>query len=140
MIQFEIHEVNKRYLSIKMVDLLSVFENLNDIKWAVLWIYGLYGNQHTLDKEKSINKNKTPLFVSTKQLIELENNYGQLIEILIVGDEDSENLRTYDNDIDMKNNCSVIIELIDGSFWSVMTDEKYITDSFHDFPGYIRVK
>lgn len=118
-------------LSIRLKDILNCFRNKEDYYWSLLWIDGVITKDNikkilnfssVIDLENSINKSKNGLRISIDNLSEIDTSTYQILNLLLIADSNVENLRRFESDDDMYNECSIVIELVDGNYWEICTN------------------
>jgi len=118
-------------LSVRLTDIINYFKNKKECYWSILWIDGvimkdevknIFSFQSVIDFENSINKSTNGLRISIDDLYKIDLSTQQILNVLLISDKDLINLKRFENDQDMYNSCSTIIELIDGAYWEVSTD------------------
>lgn len=115
----------EKYLTVTLTDILDCMPIGNSMNWSILnlqatWDSNKYGS--VLEFERRINESDVGLLVSWSSLVDLGKSFDQVIEILLIGDDEKDNLKRYIKDINMFNKCSTVIELVDSDYWLVKTD------------------
>lgn len=86
--------------------------------------------------EEEINKSKRGKLISLDSILNLSSKIDQAIELLVIGDGNIENIRKYEGDKLMYENCEYIIELVDSSYWLVCSkDDSFIANIFEKIQG-----
>jgi hypothetical protein len=86
--------------------------------------------------EEEINKSKRGKSISLDSILNLSSKIDQAIELLVIGDSNIENIRKYEGDKLMYENCEYIIELVDASYWLVCSkDDSFIGNIFEKIQG-----
>ncbi|MDL2213225.1 hypothetical protein LJC29_04590 [Bacteroides sp. OttesenSCG-928-N06] len=138
-----LHGNNNEVLDVRLSNILKHLENSDKIFWKLLWVDGVSYHirelpfsqgKHMLDFEKYINNSPSGIRISTKELLQLSDVMHDLIEITIIGDENEQSLIKLENDDEIKSHCTYFIELIDSSYWEIMSkDESFLKSIKRDF-------
>ena len=113
-------------LSTKLEDVLGCIVDGDKYAWALLWLEAtgeLADNVSMLEFERKINEADYGKPMTWKELEELSTRFSQIINLLLIGDKQSSNIRRYASDDQMYLACSYIIELIDSSYWIIHSNE-----------------
>jgi len=110
---------NDDILSINLNDILYKIENIEEYFWKLIWIEGVSYQIDILDFENKVNKSSDGLLIDSEKLLEISNSFYQLLELVLIGDENKDNLCKLEDDEKMKENCDFFIELIDGAYWEI---------------------
>jgi hypothetical protein len=108
-------------------EVLMRVPNGDEFEWSILWLkaVGNFEDRTMLDYEEEINLSENGLRMKWNELVEFSTRIYQTIEILLIGDKDSNSLKRYTNDDEMYLHCYYNFELIDSSYWLIHTkDEK----------------
>ncbi len=114
----------KQKLSVSLAGILNCIDDGASNKWMVQWIDAI-GSPTGINVpkfEKAINTSAHGVLYSFNDLLQLESLFYLLIGLLIVGDTDGEKLNRYDTVEALHNNCDYVIELVDGIYWAVSTE------------------
>ncbi len=135
-----IHGDDSPILSVRFEDILNCFEaKEHEIFWGLLWIYVTTVQEVDCDIvkfEEEINKSKRGKSISLDSILNLSSKIDQAIELLVIGDSNIENIRKYEGDKLMYENCEYIIELVDSSYWLVCSkDDSFIGNIFEKIQG-----
>ncbi len=118
-----IHGDDSSILSVRLEDILNCFERKKDeVFWELLWVYVTTVQEVDCDIvkfEEEINESKRGKLISLDSILNLSSKIDQAIELLVIGDSNIENIRKYEGDNLMYENCEYIIELVDSSYWLV---------------------
>lgn len=104
--------------------ILENVENGKDLNWVILWMDVTpqkSEGQYIMDLQKEINSSENGLFFSFEAIKALSKKNFQEIELTVVASRSRENLHRYAEDIDMYEECDVVIEMIDGGCWEVFS-------------------
>ena len=115
---------DENVLSLSFEDILNCINRPNLYHWKILWFEGVWKlNDSIIDFENKIKKSETGIEYKFIELIELSRNLEQLLEIILIGDTNKDNLKRFTNDNDMYEKCQFVIELIDTSYWEFTSDD-----------------
>lgn len=112
---------NSKILSVDLSDLLNQLINPKMLEWKILWIE-VIGNSYPvnlLELESLVNESVSGYLIDWMSLQKLSKQLYQVIEIMLIGDEDINNLKRYEDIKKMRSTCSICIELIDSSYWEI---------------------
>lgn len=110
-------------LSVRLEDILLYIEDT--INWNLLWIKGVsVKGFDMISFEEEINNSFEGYFINSSKLIKLSNNFIQLIEVALIGDEDVRSICKLKSDSEMKERCEYFIELVDSSHWEITSSNK----------------
>jgi hypothetical protein len=103
----------------ELKDILQHVLNGSDLSWKILWlqIIGVPGTIDVLRLEESINGSEEGLSIDWTKLIHLSNSIQETIELLIIADADSNKLKRYVDDDELRRECMLCIEMVDSSYW-----------------------
>jgi len=120
-----INRTDSIFLAVSLSDVLSQIENGTEYSWNILWVeaIGKLERKTMLEFEEKINNSKDGYALIWEELVELADSFSQVINILLVGDKDKDNLKRYDSDDEMRIKCSFCIELIDSSYWEITSND-----------------
>lgn len=121
---------NNETLSISLYDILIQIENFNYYKWKILWIEGISLQLNMLEFENIVNKSEDGLLVTPQELLDIAKKIDQLIELVLIGDEDENNLHKLEDDVSIKQQCLFFIELVDSSYWEISSKDKSYIENF----------
>ena len=131
----EIHgDVNSRFLTVSLGDVLPCLQAPFTMKWCLLWLEGWSSEEWMMnelpnnDFEEAVNKSSNGTAITIEQVQRLADVPGQIINMILLGSEDVSNLRRYDNDEQMHATCDYVIEVFDSSYLIVHSkDGAFIT-------------
>ena len=115
------------YIFVELKDILEMIQNGNLLHWSILWLEasGDLGNgQSMILFEEKIAKNEKGLIISWEDLKSLSTKFDQIIELCIIGCKDKNLLNRYENCNIMYKKCDIVIEMIDGSFWEIHSNDE----------------
>lgn len=118
---------NSSVLSVSLLDVLTQIKDGDKYNWKLLFLEanGKLKEGTVLELEDKINNSKSGYPVSFFDLFELAQSFDQVIEVLIIGDIDTQKLRRYDSDSNMYEKCNFSIELVDSSYWEINTNNEH---------------
>lgn len=108
-------------LTINLDNVLKCVKEGKEFNWSILWLEatGDIGSISMLEYEKKIKREERGLLIDWEDLFELSGKFYQIIDLILIGDKDSNNLRRYKDDNNMYSTCYYVIELIDSSYWLI---------------------
>ena len=118
----------------KCISLSCLLINILDseqLNWALLWFdVTPKENEGRAISELThkINHSENGLACDFTMLIKISEKIFQEIEILIIGCKDSNNLHRYKEDQEMYETCDIVMEMIDGGFWEVFSQNDVLID------------
>jgi len=110
-------------LSVSLLDIINQIEEPEKYSWNILWLEacGELENGTIIELENKINDSKNGLLINFTELSLLAKSFDQVIEILLIGDKNSDKLKRYNNIEDLYSECYFCIELLDSSYWSIFS-------------------
>lgn len=119
--EIEIHGNNSSILSVSLKDVLDCVSSKPELHWTILWFEGIGGFKEfsALEFERLIKNSSKGHSLQMEELYTLSDSLDQLLEIIVIGDRDESNLKRYDSDDDMIQNCDLVLELVDSSYWVI---------------------
>lgn len=108
-------------LSVTLRDILDCIHDGHNYKWSILWLEAISNlmEKPMLLFEEEVKQSPKGYLLDWLSLLKLSDEFYQVIEITIIGNKITENIRRYNNDEDMYLNCCITMELIDSSYWLV---------------------
>lgn len=121
----EVSDNENGILTINLDDILSCLDRIEKYHWCILSLTAVGRNEDIsiLDLENKINENKNGYRINATDLLEFNDLFSQIVELILIGDEDSSKLKRYENIDVTRNICSYYIELVDSSYWEISTDD-----------------
>lgn len=137
--QLTLYGDKDKVLSVSLDDILSLLKKTDSegYSWGILWFDAIVNDLFPFDLlafEKEINKEGNVKVCSFQELLELSKGIRQGLNILVVGDPNKDNVKRYENDELMKEECKIVMELVDSSYWEVSTDSPYRFDELASLP------
>ncbi len=120
---------NGRVISVELPDILEEIPNGNLLHWSILCLeaMGHLGEGKSIVVfEKQINHSEKGLFIDWNDLNILAKKFYQVIDITLIGCEDKNLLRRYENDQEMYETCDIVIEMIDSGRWEVFSKNEQL--------------
>lgn len=111
-------------LTITLYDILTQIKNIEHYKWKLLWIEGISQQLNMLELEETINSSTNGFMITSNELKRMSLLFDQLMELVLIGDKNEENLHKSDNDDQMKSRCDFFIELVDSSYWEIISNNE----------------
>jgi hypothetical protein len=103
--------------------ILAAIPSSQQLLWKILWLTAVSKKDvNIVDLENEINPSKQGKIISLQELKMLLEGILDLQEILLIADFDLACLYRYSNDEDMLENCAIVIEKFDSSYWLVSTN------------------
>jgi len=122
---------NNKVVSVRLSDILEEIHEGNKYFWSILEIEGIgyfdKGRSY-LELVKKIEESERGLFISWNDLSIMSRKFHQIIWATIIGCKNKNSLHYYENDQEMYENCDIVIEMIDSSYWEVFSENKKIID------------
>ncbi|WP_445453147.1 hypothetical protein [Flavobacterium sp. 25HG05S-40] len=117
-------------LKVTLADILKCISEPDFYKWKILWFEGIWNlDESILDFEDTINNSENGVSYNFTDLLILSNNINQIMEIILVGDKDMDKLVRYQEDVEMYENCEMVLELVDSSYWEINTSNAKFSDN-----------
>lgn len=128
---------NSSFLSVSLIDILTQIENGEKYSWNILWIEAIGNPENTnmLEFEEKVNNSINGFLLSWNDLVKLSKSLFQVINIVLLGDENKNNLKRYSDDEEMYLNCTFYIELIDSSHWEIKCKDIKSVEQLTKLPG-----
>lgn len=123
-------------LSVSLIDILKQINKAGECIWKILWLQatGKLQKGNMIDFEEEVNNSNTGYFISFPELLKFAESVDQVIEILLIGSHNIDQLRRYESDRDMRNACDYCIELIDSSYWEISSIDDEFMMSMRNLP------
>lgn len=74
--------------------------------------------------EKEIDDSPNGLKLTWKALNELMVKLPQIIDMVLIGAKDEDNLKNYSDDQEMYETCDVVIVMFDSSYWEIFSKDE----------------
>lgn len=112
--------IKERFLSTELIELVSLFKNVNPLYWSILYLeaFGEIEGQVMLDFEKQINNSINGVDITVEELQNLSRSV-EIIDLILIASQDKRRNKRYTEDEEMYLNCDFTIELVDSSYWMV---------------------
>jgi len=117
----KIYGVEKEVLSVGLNDLLTLFNKKDQLYWCMLFVeaVGKFREIDILEFEKMVYEAKDGLQMSFYDLKMFASEAEQLLNVVLIGNEETKRNKRYKNDDDMYGACDFTIELVDSSYWLI---------------------
>lgn len=134
----EISDDTSESLSISLEDILRCFNHKDEYHWVLLWIDGLItkkgidtilGYQSVVDFETAVNKSKKGIKMPLDDIQTIDSSTDQILNLLLLSDKNIKNIKRFKQDEEMYDKCSSVIELVDGAYWEICTDNNEFVDN-----------
>ena len=110
-------------LSVTLHDLLrNLGEHGSTLEWAVMFLRAIASPESGVDMlqlERQINSSPNGYRISWDELCVLSTKLAEILETLIVASPDLSGLTRYKSDREYYDNCCVVLEAIDASYWQI---------------------
>ncbi len=118
-------DTENNLVSVSLRDILGEIDDVGErFMWSILFFDGM-GSLKKWDSlddfENKVNKSDRGLFITWKNLIELTDQFDEIIDILIIGNMNEKNLIRYENEEMMYRSCDFVINKFDSSYWEVFS-------------------
>lgn len=117
---------HNRVVSVKLLDILDMIPNGESFHWAILWsdITPRKGDgEFIMNLEQQVNKAENGLSIDWEELKSLTKKIHQEIDLAVIGCSNKENLHRFKNDREMYEQCDIVIEMFDTSYWRVFSKD-----------------
>jgi hypothetical protein len=121
-----IYDSVNNIISTKLSDILSEIKNANSLNWAILFsdvTPSPNEGKFIIELEKKINKQEKPYEIKWADLISFANKIYQEIDLIIIGCEDKNTLKKYEDEDEMYNVCDIAIQMLDSSYWEIFSKD-----------------
>lgn len=119
-------------LSIKLRDILEEVPGMNCFKWKLLWLDGVSFKLNIGKIMDTVDNCQDGYLITIESLLKLSDLSYQLLELVLIGDKEQENLHKLDNDDEMKKKCEFFIELVDSSYWEITSSNESFINNIKD--------
>lgn len=114
---------NSNFLTVSLSDITSEILDGNKYFWDILWIYDDFSNENNKLQDE-IEKSISGINLSWDMLLKLSKNFVSLVDIEIIANKDPKKNIKYKSDQSMYENCDIVIQLIDSSYWIVTSKDE----------------
>ncbi len=113
-------------LSVTLRDVLECIPEAGRKTWALLWLtaVGALLPESVLSFEQIVNESPQGVVITWSALSDLANRLEQVVDIILIGSQDTNNLHRYLEDTVMYEICDYVLELIDSSYWLLHSKDK----------------
>lgn len=112
---------NEDILSITLYDILIQITDIESYQWKLIWLEGSAPALNMKELEYAVNRSVNGFLIDGRELVRISQLFEQLIDVIVIGDKNRNNLQKSDNDDEMKARCEFFIELVDSSYWEIAT-------------------
>jgi hypothetical protein len=126
-------EINKDILSVSLVQLLNCLKGLiASYGWTIYELDAI--GQENINYElgtfcDTINSSEFGYDISWDDLTKKSAQMSQIIDLILVGNHEKTEPLKYTDDADWKLMQSIVIEIVDGSYWEIYTSNNEIIDT-----------
>ncbi|MGA8163781.1 MAG: hypothetical protein WB791_02005 [Waddliaceae bacterium] len=140
----EIKDSKHGVLSVTLLDVLKCLGNRGEeLYWSIHYLYAtgnLGKGKSILDLENQINDSPTGMVISWKDLTKLAGKFDQVIDTVIVGNKSFKNVMKANNDKDAYRKNDIVLDLFDGAYWRVSSQDKRIFKAFEEKFSEVEIK
>jgi len=125
----KLKKIENGVLTITMNDIVCLIPEIENYNWKVLWIDAISyrikelhlpdGINYMKELMDIINNSSNGYSIESGTLLALSERLEQLVEFVLVGDRNKENLIEVLDDEKLKQKVEFFIELVDGSYWEI---------------------
>lgn len=111
---------------LSLIEILENIPNADQFYWALLWldVTPMKKDGKCIAKlQQKVNQSEQGIPCLFEFLIEIANKIFQEIEVLIIACKNKKNLHRYEVDKKMYETCDIVIEIIDGGFWEIFSND-----------------
>lgn len=110
-----------------------------NLNWSLFYLSAtgdLGEDKSIVDFEENISNSPNGFCLEWLELNDLAGKFDQIFDTLIVGSIDKDSIRKYADDEDLYLNYPVVLDLFDGAYWRVYSEDesliKKLADKFVD--------
>lgn len=126
-----ISDATDNVVSVTLIDILEEIQKGNEFNWSILflWAIGHLGMGKSVPGnsipvfEDLIRKSLKGFFINWDDLLTLTKKFQQIIDLTLIGCRDKNLLKRYEDDKEMYETCDIVIQMIDGCFWEVFSND-----------------
>lgn len=99
------------------------------LHWSIFYLSAtgdLGDDRSIVDFENEISDSDKGFFLSWNELKTLSVKFDQVFDTLIVGAANKEDIKKYDDDEKLYSNFDVVLDLFDGAYWRVYSEDDSI--------------
>ncbi len=136
----EINDSHNGLLTVTLPMLLSeINKDFSYLSWSLLYLSAtgdLGKDRSIVDLEDSISSSPDGFCLEWEELSDIADKFDQVFDTLIVGSTSKGSIQKYENDEDLYLNYSIVLDLFDGAYWRVYSEDesliKKLADKFSD--------
>lgn len=126
-------EINDSKNGLLTVTLPMILEEISSsgekLHWSIFYLYAigdLGAGKSIMDLENEISDSDRGFFLSWNELKSLSAKFDQVFDVVIIGAKNKKDIKKYDNDEKLYLNFDVVLDLFDGAYWRVYSEDKSI--------------
>lgn len=116
-------------VSVELQDILKEISDGELLNWAVLYLEAtghLDDGRSIRAFEEQIINSENGFFINWNELNKVSKKINQIIDITLLGCKNKNDLRRYENSQAMYENCDIVIEMIDSSYWEIFSKNEQL--------------
>lgn len=127
-----IKDTKENGVTIQIDEILEKINDGNLFHWAILDLEatGRLKKGYITEFEEEITKSKNGYFITWEEIKDLVTQFYQIINIILIGCKDKTFLRRYNKPLEMYENCDIVIEMFDSSYWEVFSNDLGLIENF----------
>ncbi len=109
-------------------------ESIN-LTWSLLYLSAtgnLGEDKSIVDFEDDISSSPNGFCLEWKELNDLADKFDQIFDILIIGTDSKDAIQKYTNDDDLYLNYPVVLDLFDGAYWRIYSEDEAFIERLAD--------
>ena len=102
-----------------------------NLNWSLLYLSAtgnLGEGKSIVDFEDNISNSPNGFCLNWPELNSLAGKFDQLFDVLIVASVDKDSIRKYTDDEDLYLNYPVVLDLFDGAYWKVYSENEALIE------------
>lgn len=106
-----------------------------NLNWSILYLSAtgdLGEDKSIVDLEDNISSSPNGFCLEWQELNELADRFDQIFDILIVGSVSESSIQKYTDDEDLHLNYPVVLDLFDGAYWRVYSEDESLIEKLAD--------
>lgn len=125
-----IFDIEDGVISVTLLDILQEVFYGAYFYWSILYLEAighLGEGKSVVVFADEILTSERGIFIKWGELNVLAKKFSELIDIILIGCKNEQDLRKYEKNQDMFETCDIVIQMIDSSFWEIFSkDEDFI--------------
>lgn len=115
----------KNGMCVPFYEILEEINNGSELYWSILFLFahGFIGGNKGIPDFKQVRNSEKGLIISWIELNSLARRFEQIIDLTLIGCKDLNLLHRYEEDQTMYETCDITIEMIDGGYWEVFSQD-----------------